>query len=289
MNDVTEASNQIAQQIVTAIQEASAASSMNSIISMFTRGVLGGLGLGNDGSTISDITNLFTTLASIIGQELQISDTQAGVQTYNSDFESWMSDLNQLPNLSSMDIQEQLVNINDKLNEAFTNFQSNPTFTQYAYYTCQPLYINAVLHVNVLSMLALAEQAVGFNDSEYYLYEAVTMQQSYLTLLQNYAAQTGPYRASFITSVDTSEQPSCGGLEGDYGKYTFSFQDNFVGTTVVQEQDDKKDGLCDAAIQQAQSSYVQAVESGTTAYFDQYFTSYSNYNPNQGSAFLLFV
>jgi hypothetical protein len=292
MNDVTEVSNQIALQIVTDIGEASEASSMNSILSMFTGGVLGGLGLGSGGQTISDLTNLFTTLASIVGQEAEVLMTQAAVSNYNSDVEAWNEMLNSFDGESIENIQSQLMIINDDLLKALSNYQGNPTFTMYPYYTLQPLYINAMLHLNVLSMLVWAEKLVGYDDSEHFQNETVSKQQIYLNLLESYANQTGPNRTNSITNV------TCDATGSDYRyyiNYTYSFEDNFLPAnespivlqrTLTSTTTDCEDSYMMTA---SQASYVQAVGSGTAAYFNKYVTSVSNYNPNPGSASLLFV
>jgi len=287
MYEVTEVSNQIALQIVTDIEAASQASSMNSILNMFTGGVLGGLGLGSGGPTITDLTNLFTTLASIVGQEAQQLITQAGISYQNADVEAWNEMLNNLDREDIHNVQSQLMSINDDLLEALSQFQTNPAFTKYPYYTLQPLYINAMLHLNVLSMLVWAEKLVGYNDSSFFQNEVVSKKQIYLDLLQNYTNQTGPERIECITNV-TCHFISVG-ARSPGGEYTFSFEDTCLSSPIVLQHSYTGSDCKNSPVEAAQISYVQAVENGTTAYFNQYVISVSNYSTNPRSASLLFV
>jgi len=274
INDVTSLSNQIASAIVAA---SSASNPFSSIMGPFGS-ILGCFGLGSSGQSITELTNLFVTFSELIGQEAQMSEVQGDITTYLSNLNSWNSDLTLVASLTNAsDIYSQLTPILVDLNEAYGSFQ-NQVFSQYAYYTMQPLFLNAVIHVNVLSMLSLTNAILGRSqDSETYQANAISIYNSYVTLLEIYSAYATAYRLSFITQLEICPE-EFGGCPPEDPFTVYYFQDNFLsGDPIVWHGEEI--GCPGFLPNGALNSYTQAVSSGTSDFFNSLVTSYQTFNP----------
>jgi len=254
MNNVMVLSNQIASAMVSADQESTL---LSSIMGPFAQ-ILSGFGFGNQNS-IDEIVNLFVTFSELIGQEVEMAEVQSQMSNYVANLNSGYSDLETIAALNDLeDLYSALYPILIDVNEAYSSFQ-NPVFSQYAYYTMQPLFMNAVIHISVFSMLSAASAGLGYSyDSKIWEANATSYYNSYVTLLQQYSTNAINYRLRFITLPDDSEA----------GMY--SFQDNFLsGNPVVYEG-------CPAFVNAVFDDYTQAVSSGTSDFFNSLVTSFHN-------------
>lgn len=220
--------------------------------------------------TVEDINNLLIQFGSIIGQESTMQTAQAAISNFTSTINETLAvlqnvDLNILPTQNLTNI------LFGQLEQNYQNFANIPAFAQYAYYTAQPLFINALVHMATLNSYLI----VCYYDSSCQSYP-LTIQElytSYLSLLQQYASTAVSYRMYFMNldseylyMSDICGDESCMPWPEDLYKFDDSFTGYQVSLEALEGEDNPQIGRC----------YEQAIQDGTSAFFDGLATSFSN-------------
>lgn len=264
----------------------------------------------NISSQTTTIENLLNDYGNVITSEI-VNDIESAIMqnditnclsSYNADVQGWIDAISSINNLTETNlILSTLLSVLTPIEVAYQGFVDGP-YSEYPYYTAQMLYINAIMHLNVLNMMALTCQIAYANQNQegnsvtYYLQEAQTMNTSYINLLQQYSTNAVAYRLSFISSL----QCDFGDSEGQYYNgsvfdletlLSYYFTDNFVNQTISSEHDAEyeqysngNEMLCDEEQGQmgvATYNYIIAVQKGTAAFFDSFVSNFSSINSVQ--------
>jgi len=290
-SQVASISSQIAQNIASAITQAD--DELANYESLGSIPIFGSIiqslqGLSiNISSQTSAIQGLLGNFNSVIGNEVDSAIVQSAINEYNGDVNGWQSQINTIQNLSDMNaILPTLISVETLIQQGYENFLSGSTFYQYPYYTTQLLYINAIMQVNVLNLLALSCKIASklgqgdienAKDSYEYSDMAQTMTTNYVNLLQEYANNAISYRMGFITSVQ------CNSNEEETTQINhYSFADNFTGQTIATLQvgyDTADNYPCfgyGVQMQAAQAAYSQAIQSATASVFDAFYSNFTS-------------
>ena len=228
--------------------------------------------------TLNDIEACYSALI----YDLKSAASQIDAEYYDEEEELAIAYL--------LDAEVQLENLLQK-------FTSNSLIQKYAYYSFQPLFLNALVHLQVLNMIAFRNLKCNYANitaAQNTLNHAKSLHMTYSSLLQNYSSQAMNWRLSLIDQLNCSSDegkryiPCLGQCDGSYEDvqvFTYTFGDPFTNFTDVRDNyvydEEYGGGLiggpCNlaAVITQEYNQYTQGLQDGTASFFNSFLIAWS--------------
>jgi len=205
-DDSTDLGKDIANAAISTVESILLPSFLSPFFSIF--GMLGNIG---GGPIIVDFTPLFKKFEEqLLDQvEQQIARDVIGPDL-TARYANLESHLNKLQGSSDNEyIKRTLENIEYDLGGMFQSFSTNQLLKKYGYYFLHQLDLNAYMHVNIMNLLAAAQN--DMDQRKFFLQQSKDLYNDYKGLLNQYIDKTLEFRRSKILDVTCDCDP-CGAI-----------------------------------------------------------------------------